>query len=514
MVITVISAILLFAGLGGMIGTICWILRCGNNNSVTRLFIACQLSIAVWLVSQLLILFSESQRQLWISYLIGNAGICCFSPFWLMFSAEYTESRLKKYIKVLYIVPVIMFACIAVNPLHKLYYAEFEKNNIVYGIMFYIFQIIFYIMIISGIVLFSRHKKNQRPQTMLALAAIVPLMVNILTISGIIRSKIELTPLFFAFSVIMVLMAISRYGLLNVRRIAVYDTIDNMTTAVIVFNADGSLTYRNRYADKIIDFGNIDNFTDFIGKIGVSEGDTEIDGEFYNIRSTCINKKGEELAKVIIINNVSEYYELAEAEKKLSIEHERNRIAQEIHDSAGHTFTMISSIAKILQIETDRDKMLEYVAEIDGLSRSGITQLRCSINNLRDDTFMTSVTSAVQTVITAVRDIKTEVCFQGTDDGSFNFCIREVYDNIRETLTNAMRYSSASKIDIIVRFHDDRLEVYIFDNGKGCTEIRENNGLMGIRRRTENIGGEVKFSSAEGEGFTTVIKIPKISKRE
>lgn len=427
-----------------------------------------------------------------------------------MFSAEYTESALKKYTAPLYAVPVIMFLFIALNPVHKLYYAEFGKNSIVYGILFYIFQIVFYILILSGIVLFSRHGKNRRSQTMLVLATVVPLMVNIFTISGIIKSKIELTPLFFAFSVIMILIAISRYGLLNVKRIAINDTIDNISTAVIVFNTDGGMAYKNRYSDKIMDFSNIDTLSDFISRIGTNQGDIEIDGSFYNIRqSACINKKGAEIAKVIIINNVSEYYELAEAEKKLSLEHERNRIAQEIHDSAGHTFTMISSLAKILQVETDSDKVHEYIAEIDGLSRSGITQLRCSINNLRDDEFMTSVTKAVQTVATAVRNIEVELCFQGTEDDSFAFCVREVYGNIRETLTNAMRYSSADKIDIIVKFLADRLEVYVFDNGRGCHEIHENNGLTGIRRRTENIGGEVKFSSVEGEGFTTVIRIPK-----
>lgn len=270
------------------------------------------------------------------------------------------------------------------------------------------------------------------------------------------------------------------------------------------------MAYKNRYSDKIMDFSNIDTLSDFIGRIGTNQGDIELDGSFYNVRqSACLNKKGAEIAQVIIINNVSEYYELAEAEKKLSIEHERNRIAQEIHDSAGHTFTMISSLAKILQVETDSDKVHKYISEIDGLSRSGITQLRCSINNLRDDEFMTSVTSAVQTVVTAVRNIEVELCFQGTEDESFAFCVREVYDNIRETLTNAMRYSSADKIDIIVRFSEEYLEVYVFDNGRGCAEIHENNGLSGIRRRTENIGGEVKFSSVEGEGFTTVIRIPK-----
>lgn len=508
--VSVISSLLLFLGLCGMVGTVCWILRCGNNNRMTRLFIACQLSIALWLVSQLLILFSESVRQLWVSYLIGNVGICCLSPFWIMFSAEYTEFRQKKYLRVLYIVPAVMFGFIATNPLHGLYYADFGKNNIKYGVLFYVFQLVFYALIVSGILFLGRNKKNERSHTMLALAVVVPLAVNILTVAGVIRSEIELTPLFFAFSVIMILIAIRRFGLLNINRIAINETIDNIATAVIVFSADGSMTYRNKYSGQIMDFSDIGSISDFVRRIGNTQGDIELDGIFYNVRqSTCLNKKGAEIAQVVIINNVSEYYELARAEKKLSLEHERNRIAQEIHDSAGHTFTMISSLAKILRIETDGDRIREYIDEIDGLSRSGITQLRCSINNLRDDEFMTSVTRAVRTVITAVRNIDIELCFQGEEDDRFGFCVRAVYDNVRETLTNAMRYSGADRIDIIVKFLADRLELYIFDNGAGCSEIAENNGLTGIRTRTELLGGEVRFTSVPGEGFSTIIKIPK-----
>ena len=71
-----------------------------------------------------------------------------------------------------------------------------------------------------------------------------------------------------------------------------------------------------------------------------------------------------------------------------------------------------------------------------------------------------------------------------------------------------MRYSGASRIDIILKFLSDRLEVYIFDNGRGCGEIGEHNGLRGIRERTGELGGTVRFSSVEGEGFSTIIKIP------
>jgi signal transduction histidine kinase len=172
---------------------------------------------------------------------------------------------------------------------------------------------------------------------------------------------------------------------------------------------------------------------------------------------------------------------------------------------------MISSLAKITQTELKSGKLTEipqYIAEIDGLSRSGITQLRCSINNLRDDEFMTSVTRAVKTVTDAVRTVDIDVCVQGTEDSRYAFCIRQIYDSVKETVTNTMRYSSAERIDIIIKFLGDRLELYIFDNGKGCGKIKENNGLSGIRRRIEDLGGTVKFSSVEGEGFTTMIKIP------
>ena len=127
---------------------------------------------------------------------------------------------------------------------------------------------------------------------------------------------------------------------------------------------------------------------------------------------------------------------------------------------------------------------------------------------------MNTVTQAIQTVIDAVRGVDIDLCVQGKETEEYAFCIREVYDNVRETITNAMRYSEASRIDVIAKFLGSSLEVYILDNGKGCKSIKENNGLKGIRQRTEALGGTVRFMSVEGEGFSTIIKIPTESKKE
>ncbi len=525
--ITIIATILLLLSLGGMLGTVGWILSRGNGNKITKLFIVCQLSIVLWLISQLLKIFSVNDMQLMISYLIGNIGICAFSPFWLMFSVEYSETatKFKGITPILPVIPVIMYGVIVTNPLHKLYYREFGMKGISYGILFYIFQLLFYIFIIWGIsLMFIRHsrgKKVSAQSILLALAAAVPLIINTLTVSGVIKSEIELTPLFFAFSVIMVLIAISRYGLLNINRIAIHKTIDNIATAVAIFDTEGNVTYENKSMNSLIsaDFSDLNGFYSAIEMLsgnGIDKNKNSqeftIENERYSLKKSRVcNELGTEIAGIVLISNITEYYELLQAEKKLSIEHERNRIAQEIHDSAGHTFTMISSLAKITESQLKgigNEEISQYIAEIDGLSRSGITQLRCSINNLRDDEFMTSVTRAVETVTTAVRSMEVDVCTQGTENSSYSFCICEVYDSVKEIVTNTMRYSCATRLDVIIKFLGDRLELYIFDNGKGCGKIKENNGLSGIRQRIEAINGTVKFTSVENEGFTTIIKIP------
>lgn len=528
----IVSVALLFMGLGGMTGTMVWILRRGNDNIMTREFVGCQLSIALWLISQLLILFSVTEKQLFISYFIGNTGICAFAPLWLMFSAEYSESVRERRIfnRLLPAVAAAMLIFISLNPFHRLYYTVFEKGNIRYGAAFYVFQLLFYVMIAWGISLIlirqtRRDDSVSYQSALLVLAAAVPLVINIFYVTGILKSKIEPTPLFFAFSVLMIQIAIRRYGLLNINRIAIYDMVKNIYEAMIVFDADGRMTYTNKAAEQLLpveDKPELPVFLSRLSELGGTEisgdkasAELTLNGDKYSLRSSvCLNDKGAAIAMTFLINNVSEYYELAEAEKRLSIEQERNRIAQEIHDSAGHTFTMISSIAKILHADaangkTESPRLLEYTGEIDGLARSGVTQLRCSINNLRDDSFLATVSGAVRTITDAVRNIRTDLCIQGDEDSSFGFCVRQIYDSTRETVTNAVRYSSAEKIDIILKFLDDRLELYIFDNGCGCGEIKENNGLKGIRKRIESLGGTVRFGSVEGEGFSTVIKIPK-----
>lgn len=527
----IVSVILLALGLCGMIGSLTWVVSRGNRNRLTRLFISCQASIVLWIVSELLILFSETVQQYRISYLIGNIGISCFGPLWLMVTAEYAESSLKarNRLSLTLLISVASMLVISTNSRHHLYYSVFEAGSVEYGPLFYMFQIIYYICIISGFILIAmkhkrKHERINKQSVLLILSAAIPLVVNTLSVLKVFDTQLSLTPSIFGLSSLLLIIALGRYGLLNINTIAMRDTIDNIGSGVIIFDARDRITYQNKFAGSLPFLQEIETVQQFIGAVSAaaeqeipenfSASEIRCGNEYYSLKQSQFeNISGNPVARTVTITDVTDYHEHMLAEKQLSLEQERNRIAQEMHDSAGHTFTMISALARLLQSDLQAEQqdipgMLEKLTEIDGLSRSGVTQLRCTINNLRDQKFMSSVTQAVQSVITAIRGVETELCVQGEEDARYQFCIREMYDNCRETITNTLRYSNADKIDIILKFLPDRVELHILDNGGGCQDIEEHNGLRGIRSRTENLGGTVRFMSVAGEGFHTSIQIP------
>ncbi|MCM1023290.1 MAG: histidine kinase [Prevotella sp.] len=530
---------MLLAALFTVCGLILWLAFGGSRSRVTFLFVCCLLSQLLWIVSQLMIIFSESERQLAVSYAVGNLGISFLGSCWLLFAVSYMDRELSKPLVIETLTfSAVMFVCAAANPLHRLYYSEFSADRIVHGPLFYVLQVYTYTVMLAGIVLICKKcfeiKERSRGQAvLLTLSTAVPLTINLLTLADVITLDFALTPVSFVLSGILVLLATYRYGFLNVNEIAFEDAFNSIEEGVAVFNRRGRISYINGMAKKQLGITaktDLASFMEYISELNgkrISESfdraEIEKDGIVYGIKHYfCRNGNGIPIARLIIISDISRYYQLIEkndelalARQKLALEQERNRIAQEVHDTAGHTFTMISSLAKLsksrianIRAVPEAEELLDFAEQTESLARGGLTQLRCSINDLREDSFMTTVTAAVRTVANAVRDISVKVCAQGAEDSSYAFCVQSVYSSFRELITNAVRYSGADRIDVIIKFLGTSMELYVFDNGRGCAEITAHDGLKGITERTEALGGTAVFRSGEGIGFSAVIKIP------
>jgi len=85
---------------------------------------------------------------------------------------------------------------------------------------------------------------------------------------------------------------------------------------------------------------------------------------------------------------------------------------------------------------------------------------------------------------------------------------------VREALSNAVKYASASRIDVMLEvFASETLTLRIADDGVGFDPARELKspaglGLSMMRERAESIGGNTSIDSAPGHGTTVTISVP------
>jgi signal transduction histidine kinase len=82
------------------------------------------------------------------------------------------------------------------------------------------------------------------------------------------------------------------------------------------------------------------------------------------------------------------------------------------------------------------------------------------------------------------------------------------YYVVSEALTNSAKHAEASRVEILVEEHDDKLLARVFDDGVGGADSRRGSGLTGLRDRIEALGGAIKVTSPTGVGTTIEVSLP------
>jgi signal transduction histidine kinase len=94
-------------------------------------------------------------------------------------------------------------------------------------------------------------------------------------------------------------------------------------------------------------------------------------------------------------------------------------------------------------------------------------------------------------------------------DPALNTCLFRVF---QEALTNVSRHAQATRVDACLRQEGQTVILSVKDNGRGITEgeIRDASslGLLGLRERAIQWGGETTIQGVPGKGTTVTISIP------
>jgi signal transduction histidine kinase/ligand-binding sensor domain-containing protein len=200
---------------------------------------------------------------------------------------------------------------------------------------------------------------------------------------------------------------------------------------------------------------------------------------------------------------------------------ERSRIARELHDTLlqdlvglGMQLEAISS--GLLASPQMAKRMLE---EIVSNVEQTIAEARRSVWNLRSQVLEASNLPTAISSIAKQLTAGTGIDVQFQVNGPFRTLPSHLETNIlrigQEAITNAIKHANPSQIKIELEFDSNCVNLYVYDDGIGIDHDRllhntqDNHfGLVGMRERAREEGGEIYFNSRLGEGTEILLSIP------
>ncbi|MFI2078379.1 MULTISPECIES: sensor histidine kinase [Streptomyces] len=198
----------------------------------------------------------------------------------------------------------------------------------------------------------------------------------------------------------------------------------------------------------------------------------------------------------------------------------RNRLAQELHDSIGHTLTSSTIQAAVARelMDTDPAAARRALTGLEEASRAAMDDLDHVLGILRQERAPTAPPYALAdlpALVDRVRHTGTDVRadLEGDLAAVPATVSREAYRIVQEGLTNALRHGDRSRIGLRVTVTAARLELEIANAVSGRARLarrsRHGQGVDGVVERVQLLRGEAYAGpDPEGTGWLLTARIP------
>jgi signal transduction histidine kinase len=191
-------------------------------------------------------------------------------------------------------------------------------------------------------------------------------------------------------------------------------------------------------------------------------------------------------------------------------------ISQEIHDNIGQTL----SLAKLTLNTIPPDKqhgITEKISSSKELVSKAIHDLRTLSKTMNTDNILSAgLLKAIEFELQQLERLETfstslEIKGQTRRIDPKKELI--LFRIVQEALTNTIKHSNASKIQVFIKYEPTVFQLVIKDNGCGFESLNEEHfeagsGLKNMTSRTTLIGGTLEIKSIIHSGTTISISIP------
>ncbi len=190
---------------------------------------------------------------------------------------------------------------------------------------------------------------------------------------------------------------------------------------------------------------------------------------------------------------------------------ERNSLAQKIHDRVGHTLagSIIQLEAAGMIIEKDRTKAADIISTVTCNLKEGMESIRSALRNIKPAPEQLGVNrlKLILEEFTLAHSIRTHLSYHGSLDAITHLQWKIIMDNVQEALTNALKYSGATEINIKLEVLNRLIKAEVRDNGKGAIAYKKGMGFAGMEERTESAGGKLILDGFSGFSVITLLPV-------
>ena len=194
-----------------------------------------------------------------------------------------------------------------------------------------------------------------------------------------------------------------------------------------------------------------------------------------------------------------------------SVADERARISRDLHDGVGSLLSVLAADARQAQapldnqpvpvtetlrrIERTAGQLTEGMSEIVWLNQPGNDTLECLVDRLSDHVAELASAGGFRCRLHVPPSLPVLAL-----PNPFR---RDLYFAAKEVLTNALRHSGGTQLEMHLGWTADALNLDFQDNGRGWTSpepppSRSGNGLNNVRERLHRHGGTVRIASGLG----------------
>ncbi|WP_243290272.1 sensor histidine kinase [Bacillus sp. FJAT-47783] len=205
-------------------------------------------------------------------------------------------------------------------------------------------------------------------------------------------------------------------------------------------------------------------------------------------------------------------------------EEERKRLSREIHDGPAQMLAnvlMRSDLIDRIFRERGSEDGFKEIKSLREMVREALYEVRRIIYDLRpmalDDL---GLIPTLRKYLATVEEYDGRAKIVFTNNGAETNRLPARFEValfrlVQEAVTNALKHSEATQIDVKVEVLIDKINLVIKDNGKGFivnqvrSEKKNSFGLMGMKERVELLDGKIVINSMPGQGTIIVIQVPR-----